>query len=385
MLEGMNEKATPEDESTARGLSRRVSESAAARGVPLATIVTTVLVVSATVLAVILLWTLRTIVLYVIVAVFFAVLLAPAVALLERRGMRRSFATTIMFLIGVACVVGLGILFGQPLVNAVTRFSHQAPSLVSQAEKGKGPIGHLVRRFHLQHWVNSHAPQLSKYATSLSKPLISVGAAAISTIVALLTMVVLSFYVLLELPSLWTAILNTMSEARASRVDTIARHASRAVSGYMLGNIVTSVIAGIIVFVTLSVLGVPFAALLALWVAIIDLLPLVGGLLAGVPTVLIAGLHSLTAGIVTLIVFLVYQQVENHVLNPLVMSKTVKMRPALVLLAVLVGAELGGRLHGGFGTVIGALIGIPAGSALQVIVGDLRLERRRSPESKSLS
>ena len=160
MLGGMDENQAPEDESTARGLSRRVSESAAARGVPLATIATTVFVVTGTVLAIILLWTLRTIVLYVIVAVLFAVLLAPAVGLLERRGMRRSLATTIIFLIGVACVVGLGVLFGQPLVNAVTRFSHQAPSLVSQAERGKGPIGHLVRRFHLQHWVDSHAPQL---------------------------------------------------------------------------------------------------------------------------------------------------------------------------------------------------------------------------------
>lgn len=373
------------EESTARELSRRVSANAAARGVPLATIVTTVLVVTLTALAIVLVWTLRTILLYVIVAVFFAVILAPAVGSLERRGMKRVLATAIIFLIGLAAMVGLGVLFGQPLVNAVTRFSHQAPNLVSQAEKGRGPIGHLVRRFHLQRWVDQHAPQLSKYATSLSKPLISVGAAAISTIVALLTMVVLSFYVLLELPSLWKAILDTMSEARARRVDAIAGHASRAVSGYMLGNLVTSVIAGVVVFITLTVLGVPFAALLALWVALIDLLPLVGGLLAGIPTVLIAGLHSLTAGIVTLVVFLIYQQVENHVLNPLVMAKTVKMRPALVLLAVLIGAELGSRLHGGFGTVIGALIGIPAGSAIQVVVSDLRHTRLRTAEREGLS
>ena len=381
----MEPETKPDEESTARELSRRMSESAAKRGVPLATIVTVVLVVTATALAIVLVWTLRTIVLYVIVAVFFAVLLAPAVSLLERRGMRRSLATTIIFLIGLAGLIGLGVLFGQPLVNGVTRFSHQAPNLVSQAEKGKGPIGHLVRQFHLQHWINQHAPQLSKYAASLSKPLISLGAAAISTIVALLTMVVLSFYVLLELPSLWRAMLSTLSESRAERVNAIAQHASRTVSGYMLGNFLTSLVAGLVVFITLSVLGVPFAALLALWVAIIDLLPLVGGLLAGVPTVLVAGLHSSTAGIITLIAFLVYQQVENHALNPLIMSRTVKMRPALVLLAVLVGAELGGRIHGGFGTVIGALIGIPAGAALQVIISDIRLGRPLVPENDSLS
>jgi predicted PurR-regulated permease PerM len=86
-----------------------------------------------------------------------------------------------------------------------------------------------------------------------------------------------------------------------------------------------------------------------------------------------------------LIAFLIYQQVENHALNPLIMSRTVKMRPALVLLAVLVGAELGGRIHGGFGTVIGALIGIPAGAALQVIISDIRLGRPLVPENDSLS
>ena len=82
--------------------------------------------------------------------------------------------------------------------------------------------------------------------------------------------------------------------------------------------------------------------MLAIWVGIVDFLPLVGGLLAGVPTVAIAALHSLPAGIVTLVVFLIYQQIENHILNPLVMSRTVKLNPLWVLLAILVGAELGG-------------------------------------------
>ena len=134
----------------------------------------------------------------------------------------------------------------------------------------------------------------------------------------------------------------------------------------------TSVIAGIIVFITLTILGVPFAPLLSLWVALVDLLPLIGGLLAGVPTVLIAFLHGPVDGIVVLVVFIVYQQIENHILNPLIMSKTVKMSPALVLIAVLVGAVLGGQVHAGFGTFIGALIGIPIGSAIQVLVREVR-------------
>ena len=121
----------------------------------------------------------------------------------------------------------------------------------------------------------------------------------------------------------------------------------------------------------------PFAILLGAFVALVDLLPLVGGLLAGVPVVVIAAIHSVPAGIVMLIVFLVYQQIENHVLNPMIMSKTVRLNPFWVLLAVLIGATLGGAVAGALGTFVGALIGIPVGGAMQVIVRELR----RGPEA----
>ena len=146
----------------------------------------------------------------------------------------------------------------------------------------------------------------------------------------------------------------------------------RSVSGYMLGNVLTSLIAGVVTGVTLAILGVPFALLLGAFVALVDLLPLVGGLLAGVPVVVIAAIHSVPAGIVMLIVFLVYQQIENHVLNPVIMSKTVRLNPFWVLLAVLVGAALGGKVGGDLGTFVGALIGIPVGGALQVAVREIR-------------
>jgi predicted PurR-regulated permease PerM len=136
----------------------------------------------------------------------------------------------------------------------------------------------------------------------------------------------------------------------------------------MLGNFLTSLIAGIVVFVTLLVLGVPFPFLWALWVALVDFLPMIGGALAGIPTVLFAFTQGTTAGVVTLVVFLVYTQVENHILNPVIMSRTVKINPLLVLLAVLVGASLGDLVGGVFGGFVAALLSIPAAGALQVLV-----------------
>ena len=148
----------------------------------------------------------------------------------------------------------------------------------------------------------------------------------------------------------------------------MASDVNRAVAGYMLGNFLTSLIAGVVVFVTLMILGVPYPLLWGLWVALVDFLPMIGGALAGIPTALFAFTHSITAGIVTAIVFIAYQQVENHILNPVIMAKTVKISPLLVLIAVLVGASLGSLVGGLFGGFVAALLAIPAAGALQVLV-----------------
>ena len=146
---------------------------------------------------------------------------------------------------------------------------------------------------------------------------------------------------------------------------------NRSVTGYMLGNFATSIIAGLVVLATLMILGVPFPFLWALWVALVDFLPMIGGALAGIPVVLFALTQSLTAGIVTLVVFSVYTQVENHILNPVIMSRTVKINPLLVLISILVGASLGSWLGGIFGGFVVALLSIPLAGALQVIVREV--------------
>ena len=140
----------------------------------------------------------------------------------------------------------------------------------------------------------------------------------------------------------------------------------------MFGNLLTSLIAGTVVFVTLLILGVPFPLLWGLWVALVDFLPMIGGALAGIPTVLFAFIaRGLTAGIVTAVVFAVYTQIENHVLNPVVMSKTVRINPLLVFIAVLAGASLGTLIGGISGGFVAALLAIPTAGALQVLVKEV--------------
>ncbi len=351
------------------GRLSRLWKGADARRVPLRTIVATVAVVAATYLAGKLIYRLRDIVLLLVVAGFVAVLLNPVVVLLQRRLVRRrGVAVGIVTLLTLLVFMGLAVAFGLPLVNGVTHLADRLPSYVASAEHGKGWVGHIVRRYHIQAWVQHNSPKLVSYAESLSKPALTIGKGAVSLLLELFTIFVLVLLLLLEGPKMRRWLLAQMAPSRAAAVTRVAGEVNRSVTGYMLGNLLTSLIAGSVVFVTLIIVGVPFPLLWGLWVALVDFLPMIGGALAGIPTVIFAAFHGLGAGVATLIVFLAYTQLENHVLNPVVMSKTVRINPLLVLIAVLVAASLGDLIGGIFGGFVAALLAIPAAGMLQVVV-----------------
>jgi len=346
----------------------RLWRSAEAQGIPLRAILVTVAVVVVTFMAGKLLYRLRDVLLLMAVSGFIALLLNPLVVYLQRwKVPRRGFAVAIVTFWAVLVFVGLAIAFGWPLVNGVTHLADRLPSYVDQAEHGRGWIGQLARRYHVATWVQHNSAKIASFAQSLGKPALALGKGAVS----LLTIFFLVLLLLLEGPKMRAWILGNMVPERATTVARVSGQVNRAVTGYMLGNVLTSVIAGAVVFVTLFVLGVPFPFLWALWVALVDFLPMIGGALAGIPTVLFATFHSLTAGIVTLIVFLAYTQFENHVLNPVVMSKTVRINPLLVLVSILVAASIGSWVGGLFGGFVAALLAIPAAGAGQVICSEL--------------
>jgi predicted PurR-regulated permease PerM len=347
----------------------RLWQYADLRHVPLRTIVVTVAVVAAAYLAGQILYKLRTILLLIVVAGFVALLLNPIVVLLQRRIPRRGLAVTIVTLVTLVVFAIVAYEFGNPLVNGITDLAGKLPGYVTSAEHGTGWIGHLATKYHVQSWVQKNAPKLVSYVESLSKPVLTVGKGAISLLIELFTIFVLVLLLLLEAPKMRKWLLGQMRPERAATVTRIGSEVSQSVTGYMLGNLLTSLIAGTVVFVTLLILGVPFPLLWGLWVALVDFLPMIGGALAGIPTVLFAFFsRGFTAGVVTLVVFLIYTQVENHVLNPVIMSRTVRINPLLVLLSVLIGAELGNLVGGLFGGFVAALLAIPVGGALQVLV-----------------
>src|SRR6266705_6034743 len=363
-----------ESATAAHGRRARRRAAAAARGVPLATILAAVAVVALTYLAAKLAYRLRDVILLIVVAGFIALILNPLVVYLQRwRIRRRGWAVAVVTIWAALVFAGLAVAFGYPLAHGLTHLSQRLPAYVQDAEHGRGWIGHLVRRFHLAAWATQNAPKLRSFGTSLAKPALTFGKGAVSLLVTLGTIAVLVLLLLLEGPKMRRAVLGLMSPERAARYARIAHEVNKSVTGYMAGNILTSVIAGVVVFVTLTALRIPFPLLWALWVALVDFLPMVGCALAGIPTVLFALGHSLTAGIITAAVFVAYQQIENHVLNPVIMSRTVNVNPLLVLLSILVGTSIGSWLGGFFGSFVAALISIPVAGALQVIARELWL------------
>jgi predicted PurR-regulated permease PerM len=368
----------------AQGRLARLLRSAEADQVPLRTIVVTLALIVAFYVAGKLVYRLRDILLLMLVAGFVALILNPAVVMLQRwKVPRRGFAVAIVTAWSLLVMAGLGVAFGYPLVNAITHLADNLPAYVSRATHDKGWIGQLTRQYHVQSWVQRNSPKLVSLAEKLGKPALSLGKGAVSVLVALTSTFVFVVLLLLEAPKMRNACLKLMTPQRAARYVKVGGEVSRSVSGYVLGDLVTSLVAGVVVFVTLLAVSVPFALLWALWVALVDFLPSIGGALAGIPTVLFAFGHSFSAGVTTAVVFLIYTQLENHVLNPVVMSRTVKINPLLVMVAVFVSADLGAWVGGPMGGFVAALLGIPIAGTIQVIVRELWQatgEEEASPE-----
>jgi predicted PurR-regulated permease PerM len=184
-----------------------------------------------------------------------------------------------------------------------------------------------------------------------------------STVAAVVSIIVLTFLMLLEGPKLLTGGLNALPVGRRTRVERVGRDCARAVTGYMAGNLVISLICGLLTYVVLLVTGVPYAGVIAVFVAIADLVPLVGATVGAVIAAAVAFLHSVPAGIAVVVFFVIYQQLENHLLQPVVLSRTVKINPLAVLVSILLGVEVAG--------ILGALLAIPVAGIVQVLLRDL--------------
>lgn len=320
--------------------------------------------VLATMAGLALVWAARRVLIWVVIAVFFAVALNPLVERVQRRVVRRrAAAALVVFLASFVALGLLGVLIVVPLVDELARFAGRAPDLLREARAGRGPVGELLERFHLRRYAQNHVDQFQRLGGQLGRSTVGLVRGTVQSVAGALTVVVLAYLMVVQGPRITARTLALAGGTRAERLRRIGRESARVITGYLSGNLLISLICGLLTFVVLALTGVPFAAVIALLVAIADLIPLVGATLGAIVAGGAGFLHSPTAGVIVLVFFVLYQQFENHLLQPVIMSHSVQLNPLTVLVSVLVAAEVGG--------LVGALLAIPAAGIAKILLREV--------------
>jgi predicted PurR-regulated permease PerM len=322
----------------------------------------------------------RQVIVWVLIALFLALAINPLVELLQRHGLRRrGVATGVAVLLVLLGIAAVGALFIPTLVDNVNKFVDAVPGYVDDLTKGRGRLGFLETRYHVVEKVREQVENGgAKKLLGLSGAAVSITKSIISIVIGAITIIFLTFFMLLEGPVWVERFYGLLSPEAQPRWRKVGADIYRQIGGYVTGNLVISLIAGTLTTLVLLVLGVPFAVALGLIVAVLDLIPLAGATIAAIIIGTVAFLHSIVAGIVVIAFFVIYQQVENHILQPVVYHRTVALSPLAILIAVLIGAEVAG--------VLGALAAIPVAGAIQVLLEDfLRARRERKIETPTVA
>jgi predicted PurR-regulated permease PerM len=315
-------------------------------------------------------WISRHVITWILISLFLALAMNPAVEFFQRHGIqKRGLASGVTFVLVLAALAGIGALLVPTVVHQVSDLVGKVPDYLHDVSRGKGRFGFLETKYHLPERIRDaiHKGGATK-VLGLSGAAISVTKSVITIVLATITIAFLTFFMLLEGPKWMERFYGLLPPESRPRWENVCRQVYRTVGGYVTGNLLISLIAGGSTTIVLLIMGVPFAVALGLVVAILDLIPLAGATIAAILIGTVAFIHSIVAGIVVVVFFIVYQQIENHFLQPVVYGRTVQLSPLVVLISILIGAELAG--------ILGALGAIPVAGAIQVLIVDWLRHRR---------
>ena len=314
---------------------------------------------------------------WILIAVFLAAALNPAVELFERRGLKRGLASALVFLLTLAGMTGLGFLFVPPLVDQVQKFIEAVPDLIADITAGRGPLGFLEEDYGIVERVRDAIEERGVGGVlGFTAPALAIAQSVVTAVVGAVTIAFLTFFMLLEGPRAVDGFVSLLPERTAVRWRRVGGSIYRTIGGYVTGNLTISLIAGVVTTIVLFALGSDYAVALGLVVALLDLIPLAGATLAAIIVSLVTFVEGgWVRGVIVVAFFLLYQQLENHVLQPVIYGRTVQLSPLAVLASVLVGAELAG--------VLGALAAIPIAGSLQAIGREVLSYQRDAGQARA--
>jgi predicted PurR-regulated permease PerM len=303
----------------------------------------------------------------VLVAIFLAVGLNPIVELLIRRGMRPHWARVVVALLMVAIIAVVTTVLVTVIENQITSFSDDLPHLISDLRKNR-TIARLDNHYHfltqLQDGIQD--PHLLRRVFGGA---FNIGLSVLGAVVNTVVVVVMTLYFLAALPQVKRAAYSLAPASRRGRVAQLGDEILRRVGGYVIGAVLVALLAGTVTLVLLFGVGLgQYAVPLALLVAMLDLVPLVGSILGAATVTIVGFANSVHIGIIVLIVYVVYEPLEGYVIYPRVMRSTVDVPEIVTIVAVLLGGALGG--------VVGALLALPTAAAVLLIVREVWVRRQ---------
>jgi predicted PurR-regulated permease PerM len=306
----------------------------------------------------------RSVLVLIGLALFIAAGLDPAVSWLTRRRLPRWSAVIVILLIVAGVAAGFMAAAIPPLTAQVTALIHELPHYLTTLRDHNSELGRLNTRFHVQERLSQ---LLSTRGTALVGGVLGAGELVLSAASSVLVVIVLVVYFLAAMPRIKLFFYRLAPQSRRARVILIGDEIFDKVGGYMLGNFLTSLIAGIGTWAWLEIFGVPYALLLGLLVALLDLIPVIGSTIGGAVVSLVALTVSLPVAIATLVFYIAYRLAEDYLIVPRVMGRAVQVPAVVTVLAVLVGGALMG--------LIGALVAIPAAAALSLLLHEVTFRR----------
>lgn len=329
-------------------------------------------------LGILFVWVTRTAWILVVVAFFLALALSPPVNLLAKRITKgsRGVATGIAYLAVLGTLTVLLSYALPPIVSQTRDLIDDLPKFVNNLETSSSPVASALRRFDLVNELRNSQSQITERLTDAGGPLVAVLQTITSSLVAVVTVLVLTFFMLVEGPEWLNRFWSLQDKDREKHRKQLAAKMYRIVTRYVSAQLLLALLLGVVSYIILRLFGIQFALSIATLSGIFGLIPLIGATLAGVLMVLVALFKSFGAAVAILIIYVVYQQVENSFIQPMVHSRSVDMSPLLILVSAIVGATLAGLL--------GALLAIPVAASIRVLVNDY-IERHhvahREPKS----
>jgi predicted PurR-regulated permease PerM len=314
---------------------------------------------------------------WILIALFLALALNPAVEFFQRRGLRRSLASVVVFLLALIGFGALGALLIPPLIDQVEEFVNAVPDFVEDLTAGRGPLGFLQDDYQIVDKIrDAIEEQGAGGVLGVTDATIAIARGVVSFVVGVVTIAFLTIFMLLEGPKLVERVRNGLPEPLQPRWERVSGDIYRTVGGYVGGNLLISLIAGISAAIVFFALGSSYAIALAIVVALLDLVPLAGATLAALIVSTVAFIElGWVKGAIVVGFFVLYQQLENHILQPIIYGRTVQLSPLTVLIAILIGAELVG--------ILGALAAIPVAGIVQAIAREITRWRRESLVARS--